>query len=61
MQVITIHALSRKKKKTIIEKIKNKEKLFHTLPVSIKCGFIYNNVVKVLKDEYNACFVVENL
>ena len=54
MQMITIHAFSRREKKTnwmkIVEKNKNEEKLSHTLPASTKCGLqsSMTNIMRVL-------------
>ena len=36
-----------------MEKIKNEEKLFTALPVSIQCGWRWNDAVYVLHNEHN--------
>ena len=44
----------------IMEKIKNDEELFRTLPVSMNCGWRKNCVVNVIQDEYKRYIGVEN-
>ena len=44
-----------------MKKIKNEEKLFNALPVSIKCGWRRNYAVFVLHNENNEYIRAQNL
>ena len=45
----------------IMEKIKNDEKLSNELPVSIECGWCWNDVVYVLHNKHNVYIGAQNL